>query len=243
MTALERQLGYSFKDRALLERALTHRSHSAGHNERLEFLGDSVLNCVVAHMLYERFDTIDEGSLSRWRASLVRQSTLAELAASLHLAQHLWLGEGELRSGGAKRPSILADALEAVLGAVFVDSGFDAAAQVVRRLYDPVLQRVQPESLGKDPKTQLQEFLQARRMPLPQYLVSAVHGAAHDQSFEVVCQIDPAGIEARGAGSSRRLAEQDAAAKALLDLESRADWRDPKRVRRLFGVRSSVANS
>ena len=243
MTALERLLGYSFADRALLERALTHRSHSAGHNERLEFLGDSVLNCVVAHMLYERFDTIDEGSLSRWRASLVRQSTLAELASHLQLAQHLSLGEGELRSGGAQRPSILADALEAVLGAIFIDAGFDAAAQVVRRLYDPVLQRVQPESLGKDPKTQLQEFLQARRLPLPQYVVAAVHGAAHDQSFEVLCQIALAGIESRGEGTSRRLAEQDAAAKALSELESRAEWRDPKRVRRLLSVRPSVANS
>lgn len=213
--ALEARLDHLFANRALLEQALTHRSHSARHNERLEFLGDSVLNCAVALLLYERFTQIDEGDLSRLRANLVKQASLAEIAQRLDLSPYLRLGEGELKSGGFRRPSILADALEAVFGAVFIDSGFDEAYRVIRRQYQPMLSGVDPLTLGKDAKTLLQEYLQSRKIALPVYAVVATHGAAHNQEFEVECAIPRLEVLVSGRGSSRRAAEQDAAKQAL----------------------------
>jgi len=208
---LQRKLGYSFAQATLLQQALTHRSHSAANNERIEFLGDSVLNCCVAHELYQRFTQLKEGELSRLRANLVRQETLAELSQQIELGTYLRLGEGELKSGGFRRPSILADGLEALLGAVFLDGGFDAAQGVIRGLYAALLDHLDPQSLGKDPKTLLQELLQARKIPLPQYAVVATQGAAHNQQFQVECQIPQLAIRTVGYGSSRRIAEQEAA--------------------------------
>lgn len=212
---IQQHLGHSFADPSLLGQALTHRSHGASHNERLEFLGDSVLNCAVAALLYQRFSNIDEGDLSRVRANLVRQQTLYEIAQRIELSACMRLGEGELRSGGSRRPSILADGLEAVLGAVLLDAGFDAALAVVERLYEPILRNVDPHTLGKDAKTLLQEWLQSRKMPLPVYAVVATHGAAHNQLFEVECAVPKLGVQALGSGASRRAAEQAAAKKAL----------------------------
>ena len=160
---LQQRLGHTFKSTALLQQALTHRSHSSLHNERLEFLGDSVLNCVVAALLFEKFNKIDEGDLSRLRANLVKQQSLYEIAQRLELSQFLRLGEGELKSGGFRRPSILADTLEALFGAIYLDSGFDAARDVIRAMYVPILQTVDPKTLGKDAKTLLQEFLQGKK--------------------------------------------------------------------------------
>ena len=212
---LQRKLGYSFAQAALLQQALTHRSHSTPHNERIEFLGDSVLNCCIAHELYQRFGELKEGELSRLRANLVRQETLAELAQQLELGTYLHLGEGELRSGGFRRPSILADGLEALFGAVFLDGGFAAAQRVIRDLYASLLEHLDPQTLGKDPKTLLQELLQARKIPLPQYAVVATQGAAHNQLFEVECHIPQLAIRTTGFGASRRIAEQEAAQHAF----------------------------
>ncbi len=208
---LQRKLGYSFAHASLLQQALTHRSHSTPHNERLEFLGDSVLNCSIADELYDRFSDLKEGELSRLRANLVRQETLAGLAQDLELGTYLRLGEGELKSGGFRRPSILADGLEALIGAVFLDGGFAAAQGVIRALYASLLEHLDPQTLGKDPKTLLQELLQARKIPLPQYAVVATQGAAHKQLFEVECQIPQLAIRTTGFGASRRIAEQEAA--------------------------------
>jgi ribonuclease-3 len=206
-----RSIGYRFNDPELLKRALTHRSHGAEHNERLEFLGDSVLNCAIALQLYRAFPQLTEGELSRLRASLVSQPSLAEIAAAFDIGVNLRLGEGELKSGGSRRPSMLADALEAVLGAVFVDGGFDVACSVVETLFRDALSRIDPRTSGKDAKTLLQEHLQGRRMALPRYSVITVRGEAHDQLFEVECEINELGIRARGEGTSRRSAEQEAA--------------------------------
>ncbi len=208
---LQRKLGYSFAQTPLLQQALTHRSHSAPHNERVEFLGDSILNCCIAHELYQRFGDLREGELSRLRANLVRQETLAELAQDLELGTYLRLGEGELKSGGFRRPSILADGLEALFGAVFLDGGFAAAQSVIRGLYASLLEHLDPQTLDKDPKTLLQELLQARKIPLPQYAVVATQGAAHKQLFQVECQIPQLAIRTTGFGASRRIAEQEAA--------------------------------
>ncbi len=215
----------------MLEQALTHRSHSARHNERLEFLGDSVLNFVVAALLFDRFARIDEGDLSRVRASLVKQASLADIANTLGLSSCLRLGEGELKSGGFRRPSILADALEAVFAAVFLDGGFQAAQQVIARQYEAVLRTVDPHTLGKDSKTLLQELLQARKLDLPAYEVIATHGAAHNQMFEVECQIPKMDIKVRAAGASRRAAEQSAAQLALAAIAERAPEKSPRRTR------------
>lgn len=212
---LQSRLGHRFRDHALLQVALTHRSHSSLHNERLEFLGDSVLNCVVAALLYERYGELDEGSLSRLRSNLVRQQTLYEIAQKLDISSLLRLGEGEIKAGGFKRPSILADAMEALFGAIFIDGGFEAVQKVIRPLYDPILDHADPETLGKDAKTLLQEFLQSRKLGLPQYNVVATHGAAHNQEFEVECLIPKLDIHVFGAGSSRRAGEQAAAKLAL----------------------------
>lgn len=215
LATLENRLDYHFGDSALLEQALTHRSHGARHNERLEFLGDSVLNFVVAAMLFERYSKIDEGDLSRLRANLVKQASLADIAQRLELSQYLRLGEGELKSGGFRRPSILADTVEAIFGAVFLDAGFEAARRVIVRQYQPVLASVDPKTLGKDAKTLLQEFLQGRKLALPLYTVVATHGAAHSQQFEVECAIPALDIKVMAPGASRRAAEQSAAKLAL----------------------------
>ncbi|RJF98402.1 ribonuclease III [Noviherbaspirillum saxi] len=212
---LQDRLGHLFKDAALLQQALTHRSHSSVHNERLEFLGDSVLNCVVASLLFERYNKIDEGDLSRLRANLVKQQSLYEIAQRLELSQFLRLGEGELKSGGFRRPSILADTLEALFGAIFLDAGFNAARDVIRSLYIPILDTVDPKTLGKDAKTLLQEYLQGKKLALPQYNVVATHGAAHNQEFEIECLVPKLDIQVFGTGGSRRAGEQAAAKLAL----------------------------
>ncbi len=213
--ALQNALGHEFVSMDLLQQALTHRSHSTAHNERLEFLGDSVLNCVIASLLFDRFARIDEGDLSRLRANLVKQQSLYEIAQRLELSPYLRLGEGELKSGGFRRPSILADTVEALFGAIFLDAGFDVARDVIRKLYQPVLETVDPRTLGKDSKTLLQEYLQGRKIALPVYTVVATHGAAHSQEFEVECAVPKLAIQVLGAGGSRRAAEQAAAKKAL----------------------------
>ncbi len=212
---LRQRLGYSFRRSELLAQALTHRSHGAHHNERLEFVGDAVLNCVVAHALYERFPEVDEGDLSRVRASLVNRDTLAEIARRLGLSAAIIVGEGEQRSGGSERPSILADALEALYGAVFLDGGFEAARAVIDNTFGEVLSDADPAALGKDPKTRLQEWLQARRLPVPDYRIVAVDGEAHAQIFTFECSIAALGIATQGMGSSRRTAEQAAATSAF----------------------------
>lgn len=218
---LEMALGHQFTQPELLRQALTHRSHGSPHNERLEFLGDSVLNCVMATLLFERFPVLREGELSRQRANLVRQDTLAEIAQSLKLGDCLRLGEGELKSGGFRRPSILADGLEAVLGAIYLDSGFAAARAVIERLYDSLLAQVDPRTSAKDAKTELQELLQARKLPLPQYDLVATRGEAHAQEFEVACAIPGLSIQVSGVGSSRRNAEQAAAREAIGRISTR----------------------
>ena len=220
-TSLAERLGHAFRDPALLRQALTHRSFGTPHNERLEFVGDAVLNCVVARALYERFPGTAEGDLSRARASLVNQETLARVARRLGLGDELLLGEGELRSGGSDRASIIADALEAVFGAVFVDAGFDAARGVIDAAFDDILRDADPGALAKDPKTRLQEWLQARRIPVPEYVVLATHGEAHAQRFDVECRIASLDLRATGSGTSRRGGEQAAAAEALRTLAQR----------------------
>ena len=210
------RLGHVFGTPDLLAQALTHRSHGARHNERLEFVGDAVLNCVVALALYERFPGTDEGHLSRSRASLVNRDTLARIARRLDLGDAIRLGEGELKSGGAARGSILADALEAVFGAVFVDAGYEAARRVIIAAYGDELALADPATLGKDPKTRLQEWLQARRIAVPEYAVVGTHGEAHAQQFAVECRIPALGIVTSGEGTSRRAAEQDAAERAYV---------------------------
>jgi ribonuclease-3 len=228
LEGLQERLGYRFKTETLLVQALTHRSHGKVHNERLEFLGDSVLNCAVASMLYARFGRFDEGDLSRLRSNLVKQQALFEIGQSLGLGEFLVLGEGERRSGGLRRPSILADTVEAIVGAVFLDSDFNQAAAVIGRLYEPVLKSVDPKTLGKDAKTLLQEYLQGRRIPLPVYEVVATHGAAHSQVFEVECSIPKLSVRVSGTGGSRRAAEQ-AAAKLALEAASRLQAAAPRR--------------
>jgi len=219
---IEQSLGYSFADRSLLTTALTHRSHSSPHNERLEFLGDSVLNCVVARRLYERFPALPEGDLSRLRANLVRQETLHRLAQTLALGDCLRLGEGEARSGGRERPSILADALEALFGAISLDSGFAAAEAVISTLYGELLSAISPGQPNKDAKTRLQECLQGRRLALPKYALITAAGQAHAQHFTVACEIAALSIRTEGSGASRRAAEQMAAERALERLQEYA---------------------
>lgn len=219
---LQTRLGYTFRDTRLLLQAMTHRSFGADHNERLEFLGDSVLNLVVAHLLFDRLATMPEGDLSRVRANLVKQETLHQLALHLELPGRMRLGEGELKSGGTRRASILADALEAVIGAVYLDGGFDAAQALVQRLFAKVEIRPDMQAAEKDPKTQLQEWLQGRKLPLPRYTVIGTSGAAHRQTFEVACEVPDLKKHERGTGASRRAAEQAAAA-ALLTILTQAD--------------------
>jgi ribonuclease-3 len=212
---LQKRLDHEFSDPRLLQQALTHRSFSADHNERIEFLGDSVLNLAVAGLLYERLSELPEGDLSRVRANLVKQETLHQLAVQIGLPSLIRLGEGEAKSGGQKRPSILADALEAVIGAVYLDAGFDKAAQLVRSLFKDVEINPHMQAIGKDPKTELQEWLQGRKMNLPIYRVVGTLGAAHKQTFDVECEISEYGRAERGIGGSRRAGEQAAAAAML----------------------------
>lgn len=215
------RIGHRFAKPELLRRALTHRSHSAAHNERLEFLGDSVVNCAVALELYHKFPQLTEGELSRLRANLVNQQSLASVAQQFDFGEQLLLGEGESKSGGSRRPSMLADAVEAVIGAAFLDEGFEAARRVVRTLLGGAIDAIDPATSGKDPKTLLQEYLQGRRMALPQYAVVATRGEAHEQQFEVECVIPELRIRSLGAGTSRRSAEQEAARHAY-ELATRA---------------------
>jgi ribonuclease-3 len=211
-------LGYSFKNRSLLKQALTHRSFGQPHNERLEFIGDAVLNCVVALMLYRTFPELPEGDLSRLRANLVNQQRLAALAQEIDLGSRILLGEGELRSGGAKRSSTLANGLEAVFAAIFLDGGFAAAERAISQLFAPLVVAAGSEGPAKDAKTMLQEFLQSRKLALPTYSMLATRGAAHEQMFDVECAIDELNIRATGSGPSRKAAEQDAAGKAFLQI-------------------------
>ena len=214
---VERTFGHVFTAPALCYTAVTHRSAGADHNERLEFLGDSILNCAVARLLFDAHPLADEGALSRLRASLVSGDTLALIAGELGLGEYLRLGPGELKSGGFRRASILADALEALLGAIFLDSGFEAAAAAVARIMGPKMSDLPAADALKDPKTRLQEILQARGLALPIYTLTAVGGDPHAQSFTVTCEVPVLGVAAVGEGASRRRAEQLAAAK-IIDL-------------------------
>lgn len=216
---LERRIGHRFSNPALLEQALTHRSSGSPHNERLEFLGDGVVGCVVAAELCERFPDASEGELSRVRASIVREAALAESARGIGLSAFLRLGEGEVANAGAERASTLADALEAVFGAAFLDGGYPAARAVIYSCLGPALQSVDAASPAKDAKTRLQEYLQGKRRKLPAYRVAATVGAAHKQVFEVECVVDELGLAASGRGRSRRAAEQRAAENLLKLLE------------------------
>jgi ribonuclease-3 len=219
---LQEQLGYRFKQKKLLQQALTHRSYAAEHNERLEFLGDGVLNCTIAYCLYHQFAQLKEGELSRIRAHLVRQETLVMIAQELQLQRYIFLGEGELKSGGLERPSILADAVEAIFGAIFCDADFATAQAVVTRLFTPILRELDPNTAGKDAKTQLQERLQGQKLPTPKYEIVAIDGAAHEQLFTVSCEIPALQIRTQGEGSTRRLAEQHAASLAMVQLNDGA---------------------
>lgn len=221
LATLQARLQHRFGQPALLQQALTHRSFSSEHNERLEFLGDSVLNLAVAALLYQKLQALPEGDLSRVRANLVKQDTLHQLATGLGLPDVIRLGEGEARSGGHRRPSILADALEAVIGAVHLDAGYAAAEALVHRLYQGVEINPGMQAAAKDPKTELQEWLQGRKMKLPVYRVAGTLGAAHKQTFDVECEIPELGVRERGIGPSRRAGEQAAAAAMLQTLKAR----------------------
>lgn len=214
--ALLKKLEYSFNDLSLLDEALTHRSYASRNNERLEFLGDGILNFVIAHELFKLYPDVQEGDLSRLRANLVNKDSLAAIAAYLDLGNVINLGSGELKSGGFRRPSILADAVESIFGAVYCDSGFEACRDLIIRLYaDRLASSMDLQSL-KDPKTQLQELLQSRHFPLPDYQVTDITGQAHAQIFHVKCSIEDMKIEVTGEGKSRRKAEQIAAQKAII---------------------------
>lgn len=216
---LTKRLTYKFVETNLLTQALTHRSYSAQNNERLEYLGDGALNFIIANQLYQRFPALDEGDLSRLRAQLVKEATISEIALSLDLGDALKLGEGELKSAGWRRPSILADALEAIIGAVYLDGGFAAAEALVLHLYADKLNTIDPKVIDKDPKSLLQELLQGKKVAVPEYAVVHTGGEAHAQVFIVECFIQKMDIRTVGEGRSRRIAEQKAAQLALLELE------------------------
>jgi ribonuclease-3 len=218
LAALQRRLGHRFADPKLLQRALTHRSFGIDHNERLEFLGDAVLNLAVSTLLFERFSGSDEGDLTRVRAHLVREESLHRAALTLALPAVLRLSEGEARGGGSQRPSILADALEALIGAIYLDGGFDPAVELVRRLFGELIAGSEADSWRKDAKTELQEWLQARRLPVPSYRIVATRGQAHAQTFEVECAVPVLSVAEPGEGRSRRTAEQEAARRLLARL-------------------------
>ncbi len=223
---LERRFGFRARDAELIARALTHRSAPGPDNERLEFLGDAVLSFIVAEMLYVEYGSADEGDLSRFRAALVSGEALADVAETLAIGERLRLGPGELRSGGFRRRSILADAFEALLGAIYLEGGVDAARGVVERLWRPRLQALRETPPPKDPKTRLQEWLQGRGLPLPLYTVESIGGEPHSQVFSVQCTVASANIITDGRGSSRRRAEQLAAERALAQLEAGVDSHD-----------------
>jgi len=212
---LQDTFGYTCRDASLLEAALTHRGAGSAHNERLEFLGDAILNCVVAQLVFREFASATEGDLSRFRASLVSGESLAVIAAEIDLGSQLRLGSGELKSGGFRRKSILADALEALFGAIYLDGGFGAAEQVIERLFAPRLDRLPSAAELKDPKTRLQEALQAKGLPLPVYTVESTSGEAHNQQFEVSCSVAVLKLKAVASGPGRRRAEQAAASQVL----------------------------
>ncbi|WWO96024.1 MAG: ribonuclease III [Candidatus Dasytiphilus stammeri] len=218
MKTLQEKLGYNFKNYFLLQQALTHRSSSSQHNERLEFLGDSILSYVIANALYHRFPRENEGEMSRMRATLVREFTLSEIARTFNIGAYLYLGAGELKSGGEYRDSILADAIEAIIGGVYLDSNIATVEAVILHWFQSRLEHIRPGHKQKDPKTRLQEWLQSQRLPLPTYLVVAVHGEAHDQIFTICCKVSNINDLATGSGSSRRKAEQIAAEKMLMKL-------------------------
>ncbi len=220
LLSLQDRLQHAFKDAALLQRAVTHRSFSADHNERLEFLGDSVLGLAVSTMLFRRLQDLPEGDLSRMRANLVKQDSLHRIATRLKISEVLRLGEGESKSGGKLRPSILADAVEALIGAVYLDAGFETAQAMVHRFFEGVDLSPEKQAAAKDAKTALQEWLQGRKMKLPQYRVVGTAGAAHKQTFEVVCEIPDMGLTEHGTGGSRRAAEQAAATRLLAQLKA-----------------------
>lgn len=220
ISKLEKKLGYSFNDAELIQLALTHRSAHGKHNERLEFLGDSILSFVIADDLYHRFPEINEGDMSRMRATLVRGNTLAELGREFELGDYLKLGPGELKSGGFRRDSILADAVEAVIGAIYLDSDIEVVRGIILSWYQQRLEAIEPGVSQKDPKTRLQEFLQGRRKPLPVYTVTNIKGEAHNQQFTVSCDVAGIGTSVIGKGTSRRKAEQAAAEIALEQLSN-----------------------
>lgn len=209
------RLGYQFKNAALLAQALTHRSFASNNNERLEFLGDGALNFIIANQLYNRFNKLPEGDLSRLRAQLVKETTLCEIAINLSVGESLRLGEGEMKSAGWKRPSILADALEAIVGAVYIDGGHLAAEALVLQLFGERINQIDPKIIDKDAKSQLQEYLQAKKIALPDYSVVLIEGEAHAQTFKIACNIEKLNINTVGEGTSRRSAEQQAAQLAL----------------------------
>jgi ribonuclease III len=219
VNSLFERLHYQFKNSNLLTQALTHRSFGTENNERLEFLGDGVLNFIIAHQLYMRFPALPEGDLSRLRAQLVKEATLSEIAISLELGQTLNLGEGEKKSAGWRRPSILADAVEAIVGAAYLDGGFSAAEILVKQFFDVRLDTINPKAIGKDAKSELQEFLQSKRQSLPIYTVIETQGEAHAQQFVVSCEVDVYKIKTIGEGTSRRIAEQQAAQLALAEIK------------------------
>jgi ribonuclease-3 len=210
-----RKLNYQFNDSKLLKLALTHRSFAESNNERLEFLGDAIVNFIIAEVLFHKFPTSQEGELSRWRATLINRETLADLARGFDLGAHLFLGPGELKSGGHQRESILSCAMEAIIGAVYLDTGFEAVRGCICNWYEPLLQSLTSAASHKDPKTILQEFLQSLRKPLPIYAVESVEGEAHQQIFVISCQVTGINKKALGKGTSRRRAEQDAAEQML----------------------------
>jgi len=219
--SLSRIIHYTFNDPSFMIMALTHRSFSAQHNERLEFLGDSVLSFLIASELYKRFPRIDEGDLSRLRAQLVKESSLSTIATSMGLCDFIRLGEGELKSAGWRRPSILADTFESMIGAIYLDGGIEPTHQFVLRFFETQLNEIDPKLIQKDPKTLLQELLQSKKSDLPIYTVVSIEGEAHSQTFTIECYIKKSNIKTQGVGNSRRIAEQEAASKAFqLMLES-----------------------
>lgn len=228
MQALQHRLGHEFADARLLVRAVTHKSFGADHYERLEFLGDAVLSLGVSALLYRQFDRSDEGDLTRVRAHLVRQDMLHKLAQQLGLPEVMRLSEGEAKGGGAQRPSILADALEAIIGAVYLDAGADAARDLVLKLFEPLVAESTMDGWRKDPKTALQEWLQGRKMSVPTYNIIETKGKAHEQTFIVACELPVLGMVVTGEGQSRRAAEQAAAQDALLRLRSTSPQDPPK---------------
>jgi len=219
--SLSRIIHYTFNDPSFMIMALTHRSFSSQHNERLEFLGDSVLSFLIANELYKRFARIDEGDLSRLRAQLVKESSLSTIATSMGLGDFIRLGEGELKSAGWRRPSILADTFESIIGAIYLDGGIEPTHEFVLRFFETQLNEIDPKLIQKDPKTLLQELLQSKKSDLPIYTVVSIEGEAHSQTFTIECQIKKSNIKTQGVGNSRRIAEQEAASRAYqLMLES-----------------------